>query len=94
MHQYRALVLLAVLAAAAHAAPADKYTTKYDTVDIDSILASERLLNNYHNCLIEKGPCTPEALELRGAHFSRISTIYFVLIIFMSGSFEFVLSEL
>lgn len=76
MHQYCALVVLALLAAAAQAAPAapaaeklDKYTTKYDTVDIDNILASDRLVNNYFNCLMEKGPCTPEGTELRGEDF-------------------------
>lgn len=73
MH-FCALVVVALLAAAAQAAPADKitkYTEKYDTVDIDQILASDRLVNNYFNCLMERGPCTPEGTELRGDYFLR-----------------------
>ncbi|KYN38901.1 Ejaculatory bulb-specific protein 3, partial [Trachymyrmex septentrionalis] len=43
----------------------DKYTTKYDNVDLDTILASDRLLKNYVNCLLEKGSCTPDGKELK-----------------------------
>jgi len=62
------LLLLVVLAAAGHAVSApdgDKYTTRYDNIDIDAILKSERLLRNYFNCLMDKGPCTREGLELK-----------------------------
>lgn len=41
------------------------YTSKFDNVNLDQILRSERLLNNYFKCLMEKGPCTPDAAELR-----------------------------
>ncbi|XP_017877704.1 ejaculatory bulb-specific protein 3-like [Ceratina calcarata] len=43
----------------------EKYTTKYDEVDINAILNSERLLNGYVNCLLNRGPCTPDASELK-----------------------------
>lgn len=43
----------------------DKYTTKYDNVDIDVVLNTERLLNGYVNCLLDQGPCTPDAAELK-----------------------------
>lgn len=43
----------------------DKYTTKYDNVDIDVVLNTERLLNAYVNCLLDQGPCTPDAAELK-----------------------------
>ncbi|XP_050306266.1 ejaculatory bulb-specific protein 3-like [Anthonomus grandis grandis] len=43
----------------------DKYTTKYDNVDLDQILQSDRLLRNYVNCLLEKGKCTPDGVELK-----------------------------
>nr|USF20783.1 chemosensory protein [Lasioderma serricorne] len=43
----------------------DKYTTKYDNIDIDRIVNSRRLLQNYVNCLLDKGPCTPEGKELK-----------------------------
>ncbi|XP_077287182.1 ejaculatory bulb-specific protein 3-like [Arctopsyche grandis] len=41
------------------------YTTKYDDLDIDEILHSDRLLLNYVNCLLEKGRCTPDGVELK-----------------------------
>ncbi|XP_075167377.1 ejaculatory bulb-specific protein 3-like [Haematobia irritans] len=43
----------------------EKYTTKYDNVDVDEILKSERLFKNYYNCLIDLGSCTPDARELK-----------------------------
>lgn len=42
-----------------------KYTTKYDNIDLDEILKSDRLLKNYVNCLLEKGKCTPDGAELK-----------------------------
>jgi len=48
------------------AAPApQKYTTKYDNVDIDNILNNDRLLNNYFKCLMETVKCTPEGEEIK-----------------------------
>ncbi|XP_043486785.1 ejaculatory bulb-specific protein 3-like [Polistes fuscatus] len=44
---------------------ADKYTTKYDNIDLDQILKSDRLLNNYVNCLLDAGNCTPDGHELK-----------------------------
>ena len=64
------LLLVLVLAAIEHGAAAappdsDKYTTRYDNLDVNGILKSERLLRNYFNCLMDKGPCTREGLELK-----------------------------
>ncbi|KAG8243794.1 ejaculatory bulb-specific protein 3-like [Homalodisca vitripennis] len=42
-----------------------KYTTKYDGVDIDNILHNDRLLNNYFNCIMDKGKCSPDGQELK-----------------------------
>nr|WJJ63300.1 chemosensory protein 15 [Pachyrhinus yasumatsui] len=42
-----------------------KYTTKYDNIDIHDVIKNERLLKNYVNCLLEKGSCTPDGLELK-----------------------------
>ncbi|XP_011635451.1 ejaculatory bulb-specific protein 3 [Pogonomyrmex barbatus] len=58
-----ALFLLAVACALAE----DKYTTKYDNIDLDTILTSERLLKNYINCVLDKGNCTPDGKELKEA---------------------------
>lgn len=51
----------------------EKYTTKYDNIDLDSILNSDRLLNNYVNCLLDVGSCTPDGKELKSE--SRVSLI-------------------
>ncbi|XP_061396797.1 ejaculatory bulb-specific protein 3-like [Musca vetustissima] len=56
-----ALASMAILAVSAE----DKYTTKYDNVDVDEILKSDRLFKNYYNCLIDQGKCTPDARELK-----------------------------
>ncbi|KAL0101275.1 hypothetical protein PUN28_018815 [Cardiocondyla obscurior] len=58
-----ALCLLAVAIVLAE----EKYTTKYDNIDLDTILASDRLLKNYVNCLLDKGNCTPDGKELKEA---------------------------
>lgn len=47
------------------ARPEEKYTTKYDDIDIDGILNNERLLKQYHECLMERGKCTKEGIELK-----------------------------
>ncbi|EFA07577.1 chemosensory protein 19 precursor [Tribolium castaneum] len=43
----------------------EQYTTKYDNINVDEILASERLLKNYFNCIMDRGACTPDADELK-----------------------------
>lgn len=45
-----------------------KYTTKYDNIDVDRVLSSKRLLQNYMNCLLDKGPCTAEGKELKSKY--------------------------
>ncbi|XP_017779660.1 PREDICTED: ejaculatory bulb-specific protein 3-like [Nicrophorus vespilloides] len=60
------IALLAVVLAVVAAKPAeDKYTTKYDNVDLEEILKNKRLLKNYVNCLLEKGNCSPDGAELK-----------------------------
>lgn len=49
----------------------DKYTTKYDNIDIDRILASKRLLTNYIKCLLDEGPCTAEGKELKSKFLQK-----------------------
>nr|WJJ63290.1 chemosensory protein 5 [Pachyrhinus yasumatsui] len=43
----------------------EKYTTKFDNVNFEEIIHSERLLKNYVNCLLDKGSCTPDGKELK-----------------------------
>uniref|UniRef100_U5EWH7 Protein serine/threonine kinase n=1 Tax=Corethrella appendiculata TaxID=1370023 RepID=U5EWH7_9DIPT len=59
------LVAVFALIAVAYAADDPKYTTKYDGVDLDEILKSDRLFNNYYKCLMDKGRCTPDGKELK-----------------------------
>ncbi|XP_035915893.1 ejaculatory bulb-specific protein 3-like [Anopheles stephensi] len=54
-----AFALLAVVVAQ------DQYTTKYDGIDLDEILKSDRLFNNYFKCLMDEGRCTPDGNELK-----------------------------
>lgn len=49
---------------------ADKsYTSRFDNVDVDSVLTNHRVLNNYIKCLMDNGPCTPEGRELKSKLF-------------------------
>ncbi|CAO1389588.1 unnamed protein product [Diamesa tonsa] len=52
----------------------ETYDGKYDNVDIDEILKSERLLTNYVNCLMDEGPCTEDGRELKETLPDAIST--------------------
>jgi hypothetical protein len=46
-----------------------KYTSKYDNIDVERILHSKRLLLNYINCLLDKGSCSPDGRELKSRWF-------------------------
>lgn len=63
--KYLAAVAFFAVVVIAVARPQDKYTTKYDGVDVDEILKSDRLFNNYFKCLMDKGKCTPDGSELK-----------------------------
>lgn len=64
--KYIALTFLAVAVALCAARPDEaRYTTKYDSIDLDQILKSDRLFKNYFNCLMDKGKCTPDGSELK-----------------------------
>ncbi|XP_055542312.1 ejaculatory bulb-specific protein 3-like [Wyeomyia smithii] len=41
------------------------YTTKYDNIDIEEILNTDRLFTGYYKCLMDMGPCTAEGNELK-----------------------------
>jgi Insect pheromone-binding family, A10/OS-D len=43
----------------------ETYDVKYDSVNIDEILKSERLMSNYINCLLDDGPCTEDGRDLK-----------------------------
>lgn len=56
----------------------NKYTNKYDNVDIDKILNNDRVLTNYIRCLMEEGPCTPEGRELKSMYLNFTLYNYFL----------------
>lgn len=41
------------------------YSRRYDSVDVETIFRSARLLNNYVDCLLDKKPCPPEGKDLK-----------------------------
>lgn len=55
------------------------YETRYDNVDLDEILKNDRLRKNYIKCLLNEGPCTPDAQELKSnwqSHTNPFKTIH------------------
>lgn len=65
-----AVVCLLAFAAVVYVAarPEEKYTNKFDNIDVDQILHSDRLLNNYFKCLMGEASCTPEGNELKSKY--------------------------
>lgn len=61
------IAVVVVLASLASAQDLNKYTGKYDDVDIEAILNNDRLLNKYFECLIaeEESSCTADGKELK-----------------------------
>ncbi|CAG2060393.1 unnamed protein product [Timema podura] len=60
------LVVLLGLAHSARLPREDRYTTKYDNVNLKEILESDRLRKSYLDCLLnDKAPCTPDAKLLK-----------------------------
>lgn len=52
----------------------EKYTTKWDNIDLDQILKNDRLLNKYIDCVLDRGSCTPDGSELKSIYLF----IYFI----------------
>lgn len=47
----------------------DHYTTKYDNVDLDSIIKNDRLLRAYVDCLLGSKNCTKDGEELKSKFY-------------------------
>lgn len=56
----------------------DKYTDRYDDINVDEILSNKRLFTSYIKCLMDQGRCTPEGNTLKG--MCGISVIFFFLL--------------
>lgn len=52
------------------------YSKRYDSLDVDTIFRSSRLLNNYVDCLLDKKFCTAEGRELKRKKFKIKSHIF------------------
>ncbi|XP_058452937.1 ejaculatory bulb-specific protein 3-like [Malaya genurostris] len=59
------IVLCMLIAFAVAQEETGTYTNKYDNIDIEEVLKSDRLFRGYHNCLLDMGPCTPDGAELK-----------------------------
>nr|AXY87870.1 chemosensory protein 1 [Subpsaltria yangi] len=46
-------------------APQTLYSPKYEQIDYEKILSNKRILESYVKCVTEKGPCTPEATDIK-----------------------------
>lgn len=44
---------------------ADKYSSKYDNFDVETLITNDRLLKSYVNCFLDKGRCTPEGTDFK-----------------------------
>ncbi|XP_063540202.1 allergen Tha p 1-like [Cydia strobilella] len=58
-------IALACIVGLAYGRPQGKYTNKWDNINVDEILESQRLLKAYTDCLMERGRCTPDAKALK-----------------------------
>lgn len=59
------LIALACLICSTCAKPANHYTDKWDHINVDEVLESQRLLKGYVDCLLDRGRCTPDAKTLK-----------------------------
>ncbi|XP_045452610.1 ejaculatory bulb-specific protein 3-like [Melitaea cinxia] len=63
-----ACVVLSVLAA-------DKYNSKYDNFDVETLITNDRLLKSYVNCFLDKGKCTAEGSDFKKTLPEAVSTV-------------------
>ncbi|KAK9877690.1 hypothetical protein WA026_019369 [Henosepilachna vigintioctopunctata] len=59
------IMIFCSLLSAVMCSPAELYSAKWDNIDIDEILKSDRLLEKYFVCLMKGEPCPPEGADLR-----------------------------
>lgn len=69
----RSFIILCCLVAAVFAA--DKYNSKYDNFDVDTLITNDRLLKAYINCFLDKGRCTPEGSDFKKTLPEAVETV-------------------
>nr|AYP30836.1 CSP11 [Corythucha ciliata] len=58
-------LLLAGIVAVAWSRPDSHYTDKWDHIDVEEVIESDKLLKGYVNCLMDRGRCTPDGKSLK-----------------------------
>lgn len=58
-------IILTVLCVVIATARTATYTDKWDNINVDEILESQRLLKAYVDCLLDRGRCTPDGKALK-----------------------------
>nr|WJJ63291.1 chemosensory protein 6 [Pachyrhinus yasumatsui] len=60
-----AILLFIGVCGVVYCRPEEKYTTKYDNIDLDAIIKNDRLLRNYIDCVLGTKKCTKDGEELK-----------------------------
>lgn len=84
MKSYLCICLVVALVAVVASLPQNRYTSKYDNIDVDKILGNERILTSYIKCLQDKGACTAEGRELKGKLINNLNNFHTFIIKMMS----------
>lgn len=71
---------LIILALVTVVLAAEKYSSKYDDVDVDKILRNDRVLTNYIRCMLDEGSCTAEGRELKSKYIPICIRVYYLFI--------------
>lgn len=59
-----------IMMAVALATAADTtFPSTWDSIDLETVFANDRLVTAYVNCLLDRGACTPDAAALKSKHF-------------------------
>ncbi|XP_047031337.1 allergen Tha p 1-like [Helicoverpa zea] len=64
-NKMKLIVAVALLYLVAESWAASTYTDKWDNINVDEILESQRLLKAYVDCLLDRGRCTPDGKALK-----------------------------
>ncbi|VVC97646.1 allergen Tha p 1-like [Leptidea sinapis] len=59
------LIIVALCCVLATTWAKSTYTNKYDNINVDEILESDRLLKGYIDCLMDRSRCPPDAKTLK-----------------------------
>ncbi|CAG5049097.1 unnamed protein product [Parnassius apollo] len=63
--KFVAYILLSLFVTISHAQVSEKYTNRYDDLNIEDVLTNRRFLVSFIKCVLEIGKCSPEGRELK-----------------------------